>query len=351
LLDVKEIILFYQLSMQDIKPTIVNSNKIKLSRMAKSIYLSTYHIKLVNNTKDEQVLNHFNGSSDLFDVMADFFNDLYKNPRQENNDEEKGTIVHFTLTSPPTVNKKDRIIYGFINSGLSGDDSDILDIATNDIILSVDPDKHGSFKDLFFYCKIPTERKRGFLILQKRSNFGVKVATETMIKKWLRSQGYMNVYFSLVNVVNGEVFNLMLSRGNLKKVELIYNWAPETPDDLMANPDGGVRRTKGKMKTVISSNTTLGDDWKSVAYNVVNKISKRTTVEIYGDEKEFDEMQFELEFNGKRKTFYAKAQHRTLPDIDVTSDIKSVGKRLVLQDLLDKSEELIREVFNYKDDV
>jgi hypothetical protein len=105
------------------------------------------------------------------------------------------------------------------------------------------------------------------------------------------------------------------------------------------------------MKTVISSNTTLGDDWKSVAYNVVNKISKRTTVEIYGDEKEFDEMQFELEFNGKRKTFYAKAQHRTLPDIDVTSDIKSVEKRLVLQDLLDKSEELIREVFNYKDDV
>lgn len=72
-------------------------------------------------------------------------------------------------------------------------------------------------------------------------------------------------------------------------------------------------------------------------------------IEIDGIDEEFDEIEFELELNGKRKTFYVAHKNRIQPDIDVTSQIVFDEQgQPIIQSLIAQSEELIEDIIEFR---
>jgi len=88
------------------------------------ILLSTYVVKILDNNKNVQILNHFNGSDDFLRTFEDYLNAIFTNIRAES-DSSGTTSLHLTLESPPTVDIANRRIYGYFSSGVSGDEYQI----------------------------------------------------------------------------------------------------------------------------------------------------------------------------------------------------------------------------------
>ena len=257
--------------------------------MANKILLSTFQLSVKDRKlRTDQLLTHFNGKDDILPVLVDFFNDLYTNKRKQTVGEDK-TTHHFTIKGVPEIDYDKRIIYGFIDSGIGSESSTLRDVTTNNDLLELNPDQHALFKDLFFYCKIPSRSTRGFLILERRSGFGVKIALWTLLKKWFRQLGYMQSDIILSNVINGEVFNNMLKRGNLKKIEFVRLQIPETRDAFFRRGNEA-KQIKGTLKTSISSQTSLAEDWKDFASQIFNNRTRKSTFEFSDEIHDYDEI-------------------------------------------------------------
>ncbi|MDT0644980.1 hypothetical protein RM553_19260, partial [Zunongwangia sp. F363] len=75
----------------------------------------------------------------------------------------------------------------------------------------------------------------------------------------------------------------------------------------------------------------------------------RERVELEGIDEEFDEVEFELELNGKRKTFYTIRRDKIQPDINVTRDIEFDENGIpTIESMIEQSEVLIREVIELR---
>ena len=144
------------------------------------ILLSTYVVKILDNNKNEQILNHFNGTDDFLRTFENYLNTIFTNIRAET-DGSGTTSLHLTLEAPPTVDIDNRRIYGYFSSGVSGDEYQIRDLETQDNLLDVETG-HAAFRKLFFYMQIPNGRNSGALILQKKAKYGIKTIFKSILK-------------------------------------------------------------------------------------------------------------------------------------------------------------------------
>lgn len=309
--------------------------------MNERILLSTYVIKILDVNKNEQALSIFNGTDDFTDVFEAFCDNIFANINNQSSSDESSQI-HLTIDKKAT--RKDRSIYGHFSSGVSGENYDIRNLGTGETEFEVDPDAHGSFRDVFFYFRVIPRKKIGYLVLQRKSKFGVKIALKKALNSFILAQGYQQYRVHINNLLHHKVYKKMLENGKLKKVDLIRRRIPDSIDDYYSN-DRNTDNVKGTLTTTIASSKGLSEKWKDFASGLMRKyVQENTRVEIDHGEEEFDEVDFELEFQGKKKKFYIINKSRTQPDVDVTSSIKFKNRKPTIESLVTEAESLIDDM-------
>jgi hypothetical protein len=307
------------------------------------ILLSTYVLKIVDNNKNIQILSRFNGSDDFFRIIENYLNAIFTNIRPESDNSET-TTLHLTLDTPPVIDIENRRIYGYFSSGVSGDEYQIRDLDTQDPLLKVKRN-HAAFRNLFFYFQIPNGKNQGALILQRKAKYGIKTIFRRTINNYIREQGYQIYRVEVNNLLHGRVYERMIQHGKLKKVEFIKKRIPATLEEYFEN-DGNPIEIPGTLRTSMSSGTSLPQSYR----NLVDSLFRDTNqerIEINGIDEEFDELEFELELNGKKKTFYVTNKHRIQPDIDVTNQLEyDENDTPTIESLLIQCEELVQDIIN-----
>ncbi|MBU1014570.1 MAG: hypothetical protein KKG99_16345 [Bacteroidetes bacterium] len=305
------------------------------------ILLSTYLLKILDNDKNEQILSRFNGSDDFLRIFENYLNTIYQNIRAES-DSSQTITLHLTLESPPTLDLTNRRIYGYFSSGVSGDEYQIRDLVTQDNLLDVEKN-HAAFRNLFFYIQIPSGRNSGALILQRKSKYGIKTIFRRTINRFMQEQGYQIYKVHVNNLLHGRVYRRMIEYGKLKRVDLIKRTIPATIEEYFAN-DGNHNLIPGILKTSMLSGTSLPETYRSLVDRLFND-PDRERIEIDGIDEEFDEVEFELELNGKRKTFFVANRAKIQPDIDVTNQLEyDENGNPTTDSLLRQAEELVQDI-------
>lgn len=309
------------------------------------ILLSTYVVKILDNNKNLQILSHFNGSDDFLRTFEDYLNTIFTNIRAES-DSSGTTSLHLTLKSPPIVDLDNRRIYGYFSLGVSGDEYQIRDLETQDNLLDVETG-HAAFRNLFFYMQISTGRNSGALILQKKAKYGIKTIFKRTINRYMREKGYQIYKVEVDNLLHGRVYRRMIEHGNLKKVELIKKRIPTTLEEYYENDCNPVE-IPGTLRTSMSSGTSLPQAYRSLVDRLFREPDLER-VEINGIDEEFDELEFELELNGKKKKFYVANKQRIQPDIDVTSQLEISADGIpTTESLLVQCEELVQDIIEIR---
>lgn len=313
--------------------------------MREKILLSTFSIKILDGG-NEQILSRFNGSDDFYSLFENFTRHIFTNPPREEYIDEGQTKSHLTLDGPINRIEADRVLYGYFSSGVSGERVTIKEIQTNETAFRVQPDEHGSYRDVFFYLRIPINRNIGYLVLQRKAKFGIKSLLIKTLNRYFRELGYSRYRIQINNFLHGEVYRTMLREGNLKKVDLVRRSIPST---LEAYYSEGERCSteRGVMKTTFTSRGSLPDYWKELVNRLFSGQQNQalTRIEIV-DGQEVDEVEFELELDGKKKTFYVSNRERIQPDVNVTRNLDyGPDGEPTIASLLSESSDLIRDIF------
>lgn len=308
--------------------------------MNERILLASYGIK-IKFKREDAYLSAFNSVDDFYPLLKKFFDYIFKNVNQLK-DRSGNETIYLTLDELPTFDDKNRTCYGYFSSGISGDNYKVKEIATNKVLVDVDRNDHASFRDVFFYFSIPYNKSQGYLILQRKTHFGIKTKLTPALNGFLAKEGYLENDLTLKNLVHISVYHQMMKLGKLKKVELVKNKIPNSLEEYLNNNENYVQ-TRGTFRSSFSSRTGLPENWKTAIDKLMRK-ERNETVEIDGLDDSFSDLEFQLELNGKQKTFYIKNQQRVQPDIDVTSNIEFKNGFPTTESLVKNAEELIEEV-------
>ena len=308
--------------------------------MNERILLASYSIKIKRN-KDDAYLSAFNGQDDFYPFLKKFFEYIFSNVNHLK-DRNGNESIYLTVDEPPIYDDTNRSCYGYFSSGIGGDKYKIKDLKTNTTVLDVSRDDHASFRDVFFYFQIPYNKSMGYLILQRKTHFGIKTKLAPALNGFLVKEGYTENYLILNNIIHISVYDEMMKFGKLKKVDLIKNKIPKYLEDYVENNENN-EQIKGVFKTSFSSRFSLPETWKTYIDNLINH-ERNETIEIAGLDDSFSDLEFLLELNGKQKTFYIKNQQRVQPDIDVTNNIEFENGNPTTESLLINAKELISDV-------
>lgn len=308
--------------------------------MNERILLASYAIR-IKHKKEDAYLSAFNGVDDFYNFLKKFFDYIFRNVNQLK-DRAGNENIHLTLDEIPISDDSKRIFYGYFSSGISGDKYKVKDLATNTTLINVDRRNHASFRDVFFYFYIPKNKSIGYLILQRKTHFGIKTKLTPALNSFLAKEGYMENYLELKNIVHISVYEHMMKFGKLKKVELVKNKIPNNLEDYINN-DENYQKTKGTFRTSFTSRTSLPNNWKTYIDKLLRK-ELNETVEIDGLDDSFTDLEFQLDLNGKQKTFYIKNQQRVQPDIDVTNSIEFENETPKTESLVQNAKALIDDI-------
>ncbi|MEO8884432.1 MAG: hypothetical protein ABI367_00100 [Mucilaginibacter sp.] len=310
--------------------------------MAKKIYLSTFNIKVLDR-REETVLNLFNNNEDFFDFFKDFADDVFKNVRKTHGYSDN-TTLHLAFDEPVKHDKDLRVFYGYISSGVGGDRYKVRNSGETETKFESNPDSDITYRDLFFYLQLPIGQKFGYLILQKKRDFGVKGSIQKALNKYFQEKGYPGYRATINNMLNGRVFDKMMSNGNLKNIDFIKKSIPSTLDDLYLN---GLKKDKGVLTTSIRSSTSLSGYWKDFIKQYYKKQYKENIIELNDGLENLDnldEIEFEVELKGKKKTFHVLAKNRTLPDVEVSDDLDFIRNEPTTESLVKVADSLISDM-------
>jgi len=308
--------------------------------MNERILLSSYSIRIEHN-KEDAYLSAFNDVDDFYKTLEKFLDYIIKNVN-ELTDKSGKHKIYLTLEEPAKFDYEKRTCYGYFSSGISGDNYKVKELATNKTVFSVDRTNHASFRDVFFLFYIPRNKSIGYLILQRKTNFGIKTKLAPALNTYLNLQGYVNNYLSLKNIVHSSVYEKMMRLGKLKKVELVKNKIPSNLEDYI-NKEQNYEQIKGSFRTSFSSRLSLPEMWKTYIDKLMRKDLKET-VEIDGLDENFSDLEFVLDLHGKQKTFYIKNRHKVQPDMDVTNSVDFENGIPTTESLVQNAQELIDDI-------
>jgi hypothetical protein len=309
--------------------------------MAARILLSTYVIKIQDKQRNDQLIDKFNGSSDFFTTLEGYFKYIFSNLISLDREKEDGK-VNFTLANPAVIDKDKRTMYGYFKSGVSGEEFDIYDVRKNEKVGQFKKD-HAGFREVFFYIYAPKTSKVAYVVLQRRSTYGVKVLFEKTLQKYFKDSNFQDNYLYLNNLLSGKVYNAMMEQGQLKKIEFIKRSIPASMEEYQKKNEEA-NQIKGVLKQTLIAPKGLPDSFKKYINKIYTGISDTDNIEFTTHQKDYDEIEFELEVNGKQKKFYVNHKSRAQPDVDVTA-------LLTIKNGVPTLESLIRESINLIEDI
>jgi len=316
----------------------------------KRILLSTYSLRIFDNTSTPVNLDNFNNEKNFHKFLDDFFLEVYKTIKKDALDSDKSTL-HLKLKDKAIADSANRSIYGYLSSGIGGDKYTVIAEDEVEPAFEADPDKHITFRDLFFYIETPPQKDYAYFIMQRTKNLGGKKILERNLTKYLHEKSYLGFRAVLFNTLDKRVYNKMIEYGNLRKIDFIKRTIPGSMEEYYKNPNDEFS-SKGTLVTTIQARVSLTNYWKNLVNSLYLAAGSNSKIELNGTDS-YDEIDFVLEYNGKIKTFHIQNKNRTQPDIDVTSDVVFEGNsnEPTTDSLVEVSKELVRDVLSLKPNV
>lgn len=307
------------------------------------ILLSSYTIKISGKDKNYHILSNINNSFDFITLFKQFTDDIYQNINRTLDGQSRHT-VHLTLEDIAKFEETDnRRLYGFFSSGISGERYKVVDTLTNEEEMDVQP-HHAAFRNVFFYLYVPQQKNVAYLILQRKSQFGIKLRLRSVLNQYFIDKGYNDLTLQMNNILHTRVYRKMMTDGKLKKVELIKRKIPRSIEEFMNNNEQ-LEEIKGTFRTSFTSRTSLPESWKDyIDRRFRQQNSQNGTIEIQNLDDNYTDLEFELELNGKKKTFFMMNQQRIQPDIDVTQNIIFENGEPTVDTLIQQAKELINDL-------
>lgn len=302
-----------------------------------------YRISILNNRKEKQILNYFNGSEDLLNICNEYYHSLKK--EQVNYFDNNGNKRTFSITTDIEKQDYDRILVTSFDSAYTGETFDIRDGNTNALNYSANKNELQSRK-MFSLVHIPENSKYGYVVFENKSKHGVKIIYEREFQKFLNINGFDNFRIILEPGLNFNYLSNMMEKGKLKKVRLInYRYSKEVQLSLWGNVN--LNATGEEIKELKFFNQTENDLFKFELYKL---FFSRLDL---GDKIKFmskfvvDEISFEINHNDSSKTFYLKNKNRMRANIDVSNRLKYVGYEPTYESQKAVALDLIQEILGY----
>lgn len=290
-------------------------------------------------------MSYFNGQEDLLNVVNDFCSYIHENIK--NYSDNLGNRRTFTLDGIQKIEDSKRIIHGFFDSALTGDEMKIKDNKTNNLIYDVKKRDLQS-RNFFFLIYVPKNSKYAYLIVQKKSNHGVKNVLENSFNDFLKIKGFLDYRISLEYAPDYNLLNRLMEYGEIKEVRLISNKIFSSFDEQFENKEGLIN--DGTFEELFKFNKTSRiDNFRDYLFKLY-KANFKDYEQIQISNKLYDEISFLITLDGLSKTFYVKNKAKIRSDADVTNDLEFQDGEPSKESLLKVSWKLIMAVLGNFDD-
>jgi hypothetical protein len=310
------------------------------------VKLITYRISLTNKVNEKQTLSHFNGQEDLLNTINEFCNYIHKNIKSYT--DNVGNRRTFTIDGLQKIEDSKRVIHGFFDSALTGDKMKIKDNDTNSLIYDV-KNRDLQSRNFFFFIYVPKNSKYAFLVVQKKSNHGVKNVLENSFNDFLNLKGFIDFRAILEYAPDYNLLNRLIEFGELKEVKLITNKIFSSFDEQFENIEG-VENSGTFEETFKFNKTSRSEKFKRQLFNLY-KTTFKDYEQINVSNKFYDEVSFLITLNGLSKTFYVKNKAKIRSDADVTDHLDFIDGEPTKNSLLNVSWKLIMTVLgNFDED-
>lgn len=311
--------------------------------MANLTLLSTYVIRLRERQKNESlILSNFDkNGGDFLTIFNEFLEYRIGNHFKGKKDKQGyRKSLYYKKDFKEDIDQ--RTFHGFIHSGLAGQKGDVVDDETGLELYTME-ENHAKILPTYFFLHIPENRRDGYLILQRKSNYGIKNLLEDACDDFFKKIG-LNFKLEVNNFLVSLVFEKMLKVGRVYEMSFIRNQIPDNIEDIY-DRDTVNRRIPGKIKTTIS--TKQGFPVKGLLSRLYHGSLKDGMVEIPELHERYDEVDFEMDYNGSKKTFHMKNVGRTTPDFNVTEHIEYKDDLPTYESMLDQCQILLKDMKEY----
>ena len=274
------------------------------------ISLGCYTIRLLNKrTRESLVLGDLGIGLDLMAVFTQF---LQARKSTYSKDDESQKLLRVLR-----IDKQTEYVGGIVETGEYGYEADLLDVGSSTISYRRSL-TDSEMVPYYFLAHLPAHRDEGVILLQRRSNLGIRTA---LLKDFL---DFFGMYCSGINIeikslIPPELLNEYLHDGRLTKVRLIKY---ELPQDLAdAYDTGGHREIEGTAEMSFKPGRGLG-------IPLLNRISevldgkRHVTEMIEVSDFDYNNVKVELEVRGSRKTLDLSDVMKMSAYVDVTQDVE-----------------------------
>ena len=211
----------------------------------------------------------------------------------------------------------DSTVNGIVETGEYGYTADLYNVNTE----TVSYQRIGTDAEMmpfYFLAQLPTHRDEGVILLQRRSNLGIRTIFLKDFAEDFESsyQGFKVVFNPLVPK---QLLNQYLQDGRLTKIRFIRFGLPADLSD--AYDAGGHIETEGTAELVLTPGRGQSFPVVNRLLEVINgRLGVNEMIELHGHE--YDNVKVELDVGGSKKTLDLSDQLNIRAYVDITSDIR-----------------------------
>jgi hypothetical protein len=278
------------------------------------ISLAAYGVKVWNpNDRDYENLSDFDGEgADVFSFIDGVLTGI-KNQTLDQEELQQAFSV-------PKLDKKGRTIYGTVETGQYGYESDFINVKTGKNVYKRKKED-AEMLPFYFYFELPEGTEEGILILQRTSNFGIRKVLHWVLNIAFEEKHpeYKLRFRPLVAQTEVDRF----IKGKIQKIHFIKKSIPADLADAYDKGHGEVRGTvelvmRASKKSVLPMNGLLSRIFKRKGENVGG------VFELDDEEFAYDNVKAEVKLGRASRTINAAHPGRIRSYYDVT-DVVELG--------------------------
>lgn len=180
---------------------------------------------------------------------------------------------------------------------------------------------HSVLTPYYFYIEIPTNGKKGLLILENKKNDGIKRLFEEWLGNFISECSNNNLKLDLKSFTPEKTIKKYLERGVLKKIRFVSYKLPTDKLEILDGyePEDGYVELKYQINKEKGKVTNL----QKLKNSIVKKSNESQTYpHIIGNDLETDDIKIEVELNGSKRTFSINHLENTTPSRDITDELE-----------------------------